>query len=63
MNPKMSNLGSKMDAFFAVLVSEIDLQKHLEPSRAPKLKIDVKRIEKVPIITTGCTYIVLKIEK
>ena len=39
LNPKMSNFYSKMGEFFvAFLALEIDLQMHLEPSRAPKLK-------------------------
>ena len=49
--------------FLAFLASKIDLQRHLEPSWAPKLKIHEKRNAEVLKIDTYCADIVLEISK
>lgn len=52
LKPRIPNLGSKMD-----------LQRHLEPSWAPKQKIHEKRGAEVGKINTCCADIVLEINK
>ena len=47
----------------AFLAPKIDLQRHLEPSWAPKLKINEKRDAEVLKIDTYCADIVLETNK
>ena len=63
LKPKMPNLGSDMGEVFGVLAPKIELQRHLEPSWAPKLKIHEKRDTEVPKINTCCADIVPEIKK
>ena len=46
--------------FLALLAPKIDLQRHLEPSWTPKLKIYEKRDAEVLKINTYCADIVLE---
>ena len=50
-------------SFLASLAPELELQRHLEPSWAPKLKIHEKRDAEVTKINTCCADIVLEINK
>ena len=52
-----------MDQFFGVLAPKIDLQRHLEPSWAPKLKIHEKKDAEVLKIDTYCADIDLETSK
>ena len=49
--------------FWRFWLLKIDLQRHLEPSWAPKLTVNDKRHQKVQKITTCCTEIVFQIGK
>ena len=55
--------GPKWVRFLAFLAPKIDLQRHLEPSWAPKLKIHEKRDAEVLKIDTYCADIDLETSK
>ena len=63
LKPKKPNLRSKIDQFLAFLASKIDLQRHLEPSWAPKLKINERMDAEVPTINACCADIIPEIKK
>ena len=63
LKPKIQNLGSKWTTFPAFLARKIELQRHLEPSWAPKLKIHQKRGAEVLKIDTYCADIDLETNK